>query len=463
MIMGVFLKNFGKLSETVRRFFLPVLCSVLFTMVGLWTNFEDSKESFDYLYLLSFGFFWFIAAKLFMEAHGYGKKVCYVLSVGIFLAVSWYGYHSSKASYSLLLSIAFLLIYISPYFFRRVEEEVIWTFNYRMLSGLFSAVLVGMVLFLGITVIIGSTSYLFNIEFRDDLYMKVWIIVAGFFGPIFGLSMVPRNYEEDSSKISLKEVARLMIYLCIPLLMLYAVVLYAYIVKVIILWELPKGDVTYLVMSFGCLGLLTYFFTYPMTLRGEYKDYAVVRWFYKYFFGILVLPIVLMAVAIGMRVYEYGVTNSRYVVMALVVFFASIVGMFLMRFNVSKLKCVYLTAIVLLIVSFHGPLSMERVVINSQFGRLVYLLEKNKMVKHGKIVSKGKHVSKEDTEAISSIVDYFVDSRKVRVLKPLFSELVASRINTVEESELEAKVIVEDMGVGYIKSWGCSDEGVGCL
>ena len=93
-------------------------------------------------------------------------------------------------------------------------------------------------------------------------------------------------------------------YLLTPALLIYTVILYLYIFRILFQWKLPDGGVAYLVGSFIAVAL-------GCRLLQELLEVRHFDWFYKYFPYIALPPLALLWAGVLRRVGEYGLTEDR--------------------------------------------------------------------------------------------------------------------------------------------------------
>ena len=90
-----------------------------------------------------------------------------------------------------------------------------------------------------------------------------------------------------------------------PALLIYTVILYLYIIRILVRWELPDGGVAYMVGSYVGVALVCYL--YQELLEKRHFD-----WFYRYFPAIAAAPLALLWTGIARRIGEYGLTETRF-------------------------------------------------------------------------------------------------------------------------------------------------------
>jgi len=97
-------------------------------------------------------------------------------------------------------------------------------------------------------------------------------------------------------------------YVLFPLVMVYLVILYVYMGKIIIAWDWPQGWVSKLILGFSGAGLFSLLLLHPVTGREENVWIrTAARWYYV----ILIPLLVMLFFAVWRRVSEYGVTPGR--------------------------------------------------------------------------------------------------------------------------------------------------------
>ncbi|WPY00194.1 DUF4153 domain-containing protein [Candidatus Trichorickettsia mobilis] len=442
MIKNFIDSNIYQLKKTLCRFSLVILCSVFFTLLALLALLEptkiiDATDLVRWLLILFCGFFWFLAVKLFAESNNYRDKFYYALSIPIFLLISWYLSTKSTMKPDFIFYftlILFLSIFVSPFLFKKTDNEIVWSFNYHVYFNLAFTIFVAIVLFLGISFIALTLYILFDIKIPGEFYFGSWIVVSSFFAPIFALF----NFTTDCFKkldylpLGLKI---MMSYICVPLSIIYLIILYIYIIKIMINWQLPDGGIVYLVSGFAGLAISSFVASYPIINQGK----NIISYFYHYFFKLMVAPLILMAIAIAARINQYGFTEARYMVLIWLIWLISAIILGLINSRTNTINNMHKVAIILLLIALFSPLSAENVASYSQFNRLTQLL-KSKQTDQQRLY-----------EDIYSIVNYMVKSNKVNNLKLLFIDQPNAYINITDPKSLKAEEIVKELGVTDLK------------
>lgn len=175
-------------------------------------------------------------------------------------------------------------------------------------------------------------------------------------------------FSEQDSDLKLKRFVNTCVnYIFTPALIVYAIILYIYIFKILINWELPQGGVAYMVGTFCTLALLC------MLVRPALEK-KTFNWFYRFFPAIAIPPIILLWIGITRRLSEYGVTTVR----AYLVIFAILLTVFIAMTAFRKTRkaqwMVIMLGVVLAVFTFIPGITAKDFGLRSQMSRLNSLL-----------------------------------------------------------------------------------------
>lgn len=164
---------------------------------------------------------------------------------------------------------------------------------------------------IAITVLLEGIEKLFGLDFSYNMYECIWIMLLSVFCCILVL-MIPRVgqtiFLSDFSKKTWGIIGK---FIALPILFLYLAVLYVYIIKIILVWQLHDGMVSSLTVC-AMAGLMMVEFTLHAKMYSD--DSSSRLWqVMKHILPLLVLPpVVLMSIGIARRVSEYGWTVNRF-------------------------------------------------------------------------------------------------------------------------------------------------------
>ncbi len=268
----------------------------------------------------------------------------------------------------------------------------------------FTAILYGLVLFLGFVAIFGAVDILlFNLD--TEIYAHTANIAFVFFTPVYYLSLLPEFNSKDESNFGKNEAAFnyprvlevLVSFIITPLISVFSVVLILYFLKILITGVWPVGQVGPMVLAYSAAGYFIYILGSNLENRFSYL--------YRKIFPILLIPLVAMQlVSSYIRVEAYGITESRYYVILFGIF--SIVCATILIFKKKKnSNSIVLLSAIFAILSIIPPVDAFTISRNSQEGRLEEILIRNNMLADNEIVPK-ENVSNEDKHEITNISDY---------------------------------------------------------
>ncbi|MGI4803371.1 MAG: DUF4153 domain-containing protein, partial [Janthinobacterium lividum] len=339
------------------------------------------------------------AATLFAEDKKLNpaKKLMLRLA-GVFLAVCLFFLVHPEERQSdyvrfFLLILAFHLLVAFAAFTGKNRVHAFWQFNKTLFLRILTSALYSTVLFLGISAAIGTMNFLFGFKFEWDTYLILWIWIAGLFNTTFFLAGVPDNLEELEQDYSYPKGLKLFTqYVLIPLATIYVLILLAYEIKILLAWNLPKGMVSKLILSYAVFGVLSLLLVYPIRNLDENKW---LKTYSRYFYFLLIPLLLLLFVAVGTRVLRYGVTENRYFLILLAMWLLGITIYFLFS-KKQNIKLIPISLCVATLLAVYGPQSAYGVAEFSQRRILLSIFKKYHAVFNGTISRMPASVSIKD-------------------------------------------------------------------
>ena len=186
-------------------------------------------------------------------------------------------------------------------------------FTYRNFTNLFHlglATMVWLLVFGLVAAILFTITTLFNVEFSNSFYDHFYTSLGIFTQPLFFLVFQQR---QAKSEMTLNRIFEILVnFVLAPALMIFTVLLYAYVVQIIFEGVLPKGMLANITLPYLLGGLGVY------ALR---SICAKARWetFFKFYPYLAIVPIVLLWLAIDRRISAYAWTEQRIYLVALAV------------------------------------------------------------------------------------------------------------------------------------------------
>ena len=245
--------------------------------------------------------------------------------------VSWANYYL-VATASFIYITATFGIFIAP-FWKDKDENAFWIFLFRNLKALVVGALIAALLLASVEALVFCFGALFEHEFNEMVYLYIVYFCAGAVFPILYFTGIPAIEDCHSETPALNKFATSTIkFLFVPVLSLAILLFYAYIVKFIVLWDMPQGMVSYFVSGFMLYMLALVTVLYPARLSpGSTFEKKLLK-----IFPTACIPLVaMMSVGLVRRISDYGISPWRLYVVGINIFFYIIIAIFL----IDKIKC----------------------------------------------------------------------------------------------------------------------------
>lgn len=399
------------------------------------------------------GFPLFLSLALLKERRQYNTRER-LLTDGagvLLLTVLYLSFSQTDASpqdgwlFALSLGAAVLLLSFVN-FISRYTDTAFWQFNRHLIeralwSGIYATILLG-----GAVVAFISLKELFNLSIAERTYAISAILIYGIIANTYFLAGVPENIEDLEQDIHYpQQFLQLVAFVFFPLLLLYTFILYAYFVKILIVWSLPKGWLSYLVLSYAALGITTLLMTYPIQQRLTNK------WMYlliRFFFPLLLPLLALNAVGIGVRIAEYGWTEARYFIVILNVW----LWLISLYFIISKKKLLSFlpfTLCVLFLFALLSPWNIFSVSLRSQQNELIRLLKQSNAIGADGLIRFNTDFQwhTEEQERIMSIIEFYEKRRKLDYLLPLLPRAMDTLFVADKSESYRANVLLNALQI----------------
>ncbi len=441
------------LVRTGGRFILPTGCALAWATVaigfkyGLDRTEAEFEQQLQVLFFL--GFFWTLAVKLFAERRGWpvlwhlplAAAGLALLALRVFTGPQTWS-PSTNPTVLLLGPGLVLLIMVAPFLAAKSDDAALWDFNrvgwVSAAFGLLVAIIVG----IGLSLAFGAVEVLL-FELPNRLYADTWTLCLGVIWTWQALSGVPRGFQSPEGEYCPRWIAFLISYLLVPLASLYLAILYLYMAKILAQWELPKGQVGWMVGGYGTFGVATHLLAYPLRRSGN----RLVRFYHRHFYHALFAPVALLVLAVGVRIGDYGITENRYCLLLFALWLAGMALLFTLRRD-PRLVVVPLSLAGLLIAACFGPWGAIGLSTKSQLARLEGLLAAHNILIDGKVSRSEGSVDWAETKQISSVVDYFWRSGKRSALEAWMAEVGVAPADDWNKTSMMAA-----LGLDYVASW----------
>jgi hypothetical protein len=375
----------------------------------------QSDPIFKLTLLLPLGFVLAVALRLFSEDFGWRDWRSYADMLVIPLLVLYYFLMPGEDDFSdisILYYIVFVLVAliglcIAPYR-SLARPSLFWQYNVKIWWGASFSLICTVVFLGGLCLALTAVDALFNVNISDKWYAYLATFWGILFAPLFFATNIPAQSqlgEEQENNYTILRVFGQ--YVLLPILVVYLLIFYAYGLKIIINWELPKGWVSLLTLVYSFGGLFIYFLLHHFFTT---KTTKIATFFGRYFFYSELPVVALLLAAIFRRTVDYGITENRYFLW-LGGFWLLGISLYMIMTKGKSFRPVLVSFACMALFSIVGPWSAVNVSECSQMHRLEKLLTKQEWLKKGCAPDSAQiQQAVTDYQQVQDIEDYF--SRK---------------------------------------------------
>lgn len=364
------------LTHMLRRFPLAVLMVALLTFGALTLAHGGSN---DYIHVVRYIggpiFAGYISVILYLIGEGRDRPVPVLIHITILIAVLVASWFHEALRFNVWMGIGAAVLYLGSAPFRKKpqDNDSAWDFTHRIWVGAIFAT-VGSILFaLGILFINEAVRALFDVRLNDLLFD--WVMPIGLAGlaPLYWLSTIddPNSLSSEDSLRQPGFISRAVgfmgVWLLAPLVLVFAAILLAYGVQIIMRGEIPNGQTAELVTPFLIIGTLTWLVLDPAFIREK----RIAKIFRGIWFWAMIPAALLLAVSVFIRVKDFGITPERYL-LGLCVLWAILISLWaiIRKKDRRDLRTIPSLAAMLLAVGSFGPLGAYGISSISQKARV---------------------------------------------------------------------------------------------
>ena len=425
--------DFKSIRDTFKRFPLTIISAILASVFLILATYDQYAEDFNnkmitYGLVFVFAIFLFAFTRLFNEwlrnfydlknlkNNNLLKIISYVISLPILYGIYELVYNDAGPLTNYDERFVFFTLIASLV----VASSFVAKFNYhedyvayvaKILRAFIISNIYSFIVFIGISAIVFALDSLFKFSFGSLVYLRIGFFSFILFNVITFFQDFPKVRDSFTDYKYPKPFKILLVYIFTPLVIIYTLILLAYFIKILALWQIPNNLIVNLVIWFASFSVVYLFFLTRVDSIGFINKFKII-------FPISLFPLLgMMFFAIYLRISEYGLTENRYIVLAggLWVFLSLIYYIFY-RENSNITVPIFLAAIIL--VTGIGPASATRLSMRSQNARFEKLLKENNMIAGEDIRPEGNLESSVKNQIID-IVSYMDKRNRLEDLKYL--------------------------------------------
>ena len=248
-------------------------------------------------------------------------------------------------------------------------------FSFTQFGNLIVAAATAAVIAIALGIIYVTIESLFG-HINSNIYLSSLVIFSAGLGILIFIGCV-NTYDESEAMAAEyqpeKLTANIVRYILLPLTAIYTLILYVYGIKIITVGVLPKGEICFMVTALTAVVYLLLFLLKALDVNDDDK---LTRIALKFFPAALLPLLIMMSVAIGERVGQYGITVDRlYVITFNIWAYATAIYLFITRArNINSVAISF--AIVFMLTSIIPGMNYTSMVNNHMRNSVINALEK---------------------------------------------------------------------------------------
>ena len=327
------LLQYGRLPDfeaVLRRFPVAMLAAAILAVYFMWTGFDivGHRET-GLVGGLILAFYTSTLIQLAGESRGrvgialHGVKLA-VAALAVLLCYNW-----KALSFMVVLAIIAAIVFLgnAAFWRRERDDRAVWIFTQKVWTGAIFATVGSMIFVAGMLAITQALKSLFGLDIEEVVTHGVLPLGLAILAPAYWLGTIPTasgiaaTLDQDIS-FEARALGFLGTWILAPLTLIYGLIVLAYALRILATWELPKGEIAQLVTPFIAIGTFAWLVLEPSVVgRGP-----LIRLFKRVWFPIALVATVMLLIAVGVRVAEYGLTTERNLLIAFAVA-AAILGL----------------------------------------------------------------------------------------------------------------------------------------
>ena len=186
---------------------------------------------------------------------------------------------------------------------RRMDNRSFAAHALHVVTQMFFGLVISGLLTMAVVAIVSSFLYIFGIDYPAHLFEYILAFIWFFIALQVCCTLISQGEDEVSEPA---KILRLILnFILSPAVIIYTVILYVYFIKIVLVWDLPKGGVAWMVMGFVTVALAGRLMQY--VLKQRYYD-----WFYRNFTWIAIPPLIMYWIGSIYRIRLYSFTESRF-------------------------------------------------------------------------------------------------------------------------------------------------------
>ena len=195
------------------------------------------------------------------------------------------------------------------------EPNGFWQYNRALFLRFLTAGIYSAVLFVGLALALAALDNLLGVSVPEESYFRLLATIAFVFNTWFFVAGVPPDLPALEAYTDYPKGLRVFAqFILVPLVIVYLLIVTAYLGRVIVTRVWPSGWTGYLVSALATVGILAILLVHPERDR---KDQPWIEIYARWFYVGLFPSIIMLLLAIWQRLGQYGITERRYLLSVL--------------------------------------------------------------------------------------------------------------------------------------------------
>jgi len=446
-----------------RRFPLAILMAAALTVIIIIKANDSQALSNEMMLRLVGGVVLagYLSVILTLFGEGRGKTVSILVKAATVIIALLAGYFFRQLSFVTWAGILAAILFLgsAPFWKQDRDDIAVWDFTHKLWTAVVFTIAGAIIYLLGLLAIDGALDNLFNLNINKLLENWLFPIGFAFLAPIAWLSMLPRHDDDGDDSLRnpgfVSRAAGLLgTWILAPLTMIYAVIILAYAVKILLIGALPNGETATLVTPFLIVGTLTWLILDPPFIQEK----RLARWYHKTWFWIMVPAALLLMAAVYIRISDYGWTVRRYLLVLAGIWALGVSLWFIIKGEKGRdIRIIPGFAALLLTVGSIGPWGADGLSASSQARILEKALIANNMLVESKSklrpVGELSHNNGKPAQMAIGALEYLIEYKKEAKLKKFLSDEDATKLIVYNEmGNLFDAAIIERFGLADASS-----------
>ncbi|MDD4848597.1 MAG: DUF4153 domain-containing protein [Bacteroidales bacterium] len=454
-------------SRIILRFPISFLYSVILLITSNYYNEQLFDHQFSTAVIISALFGWMLsfAITLFCENHSLNtvKKLLFqffgiVLALGMFIFTYYQQTNYFFIYHLMLLIIAGAVFVLCFPFLGKKSQIILWDYHSRLFISLFFSFIFAAVFFVGLLMISLSLQYLFHLDYWQNnitysIYLSFLFVLPNLF-----LSLIPQQWQQKFDDINLTKLSKiLMMYILMPIVCIYGIILYIYASKILFTWELPQGQVAFMVLGFAIIGSIVWYMLLPFQ---QSKGQHWAKWYHRLFFIVLFPLMILLFTGLFRRLSDYGLTINRYLLLLIACWLTIVDVLFIFKKikNINTVLCSLSIICLLLTIGPWSIISFPRYYQTRQFEKTA---TEYQVLKAGKIVASPTPLTIEQNRIMTDFINYLVVNEDDCHRNAFIEKYCDTSLLPIKDTKRLAALIVNSMNNTIIDSNAFVDEAHG--